>query len=1057
MKGRIHLTLLSVGFLMGIQPAFSNPSVQNNPVAERYQIQPPTPQSMELIAPSIPSSRPKNTATPIANSPLDQQANQALQRFETGEQLLGLIAAMKTGQALRDATSGENYSTTTPVLALQSMLDRIRERNHFSEAIVTISPDGERVVVRKGDKLQVWSTSGQKLGEIVGESATFSPDGQRILTTQMIFADPTRSAPTSFKVQLHSRDGRASIKLAELKLSDRIDFLPNSKGLILQQNKDQDATILLLDNTGKTTAQLKDIPEALQSVKVSSDGSAIALQTLTSQDENSPFPNIPGDVLIYNAAGQQTGKIANQSEYVFAPDGQTILTVDRSSSTVKLQRVDRFGKVIETIPNLSLSNKSLDQISPDGNYLILKSRYEQGEFRDREAWSITGKQVRDFVPTETPFSPNGKQAVGIRRINGLVQVQVIDLDTEVLNSGGFLPNEPLARAISIDPYQKPQAYFTATGQLVVVDFSTGMVQHWDTSRMVYGDIGAGTYVGSRAFDKLAEFTIPNIQADPSLLLANPTYVVSSPTEASSVALWDVMVRHLVQFTLQLPGDVAKYYQVGTLQFSEDGQRLEVSGESDRQLFTVKGEKLDGIVSPNQKVAAIIQPDGSTQLRDVVTQRTIKTLEGTFYGFSPNGQRLLTREQTDSMNYRNTIRVWDISGRELGEFEIESANLPSFSWSRDGSSVAVGSENINLASTVKVWRDGRTTTIQRPEGVSNTVQLSADGQRLIVSGIDSRFPSILYSTTGEKIRELPGNAYLSFTPNGTHLLVFQQAFNNQSSPTPRLLSARTGEPLAELVGVRSPQSMLYHKDGNRFLSYQPPYVSDTTVPDANKIKLWNGNGQSIADLLIEPTATPTNPPRFSVKLSPNHEIIAIANYKTGMVTLWNWQGKEVARLDGKLKRDTSPLTPQIAFSPDQQKVAIAGDDGVLRLWDKTGNPLGTIQTNNQPLDQIPVFSPDSQRIATMSNFAIAEQLTSWVVHLWTLDGKLVGEWQPPAQQKGVALQFSPDGKQIAAADSGNTVYLWQINTLDQLLERGCRWLQPYLNQHSDVKVEACQTN
>ncbi|NEQ71459.1 MAG: hypothetical protein F6K21_39460 [Symploca sp. SIO2D2] len=70
-----------------------------------------------------------------------------------------------------------------------------------------------------------------------------------------------------------------------------------------------------------------------------------------------------------------------------------------------------------------------------------------------------------------------------------------------------------------------------------------------------------------------------------------------------------------------------------------------------------------------------------------------------------------------------------------------------------------------------------------------------------------------------------------------------------------------------------------------------------------------------------------------------------------------------------------------------------------------------------------------------------------VKLWSLDGEefpaLVGH------QSGVAsVSFSPDGKTIATADLAGRLILWNFN-LDDLLQRGCGWVENYLRTNPEI--------
>lgn len=120
----------------------------------------------------------------------------ALRQLEF-QQLEALLSAVRAGQELKVLNKGnrplEQYPATSPLLALQTILDSIQEqaqlKGHQEWVIsASFSPDGKRVVTASGDSTaRVWDVSGKQLAELKGHqewvrSASFSPDGKRVVT-----------------------------------------------------------------------------------------------------------------------------------------------------------------------------------------------------------------------------------------------------------------------------------------------------------------------------------------------------------------------------------------------------------------------------------------------------------------------------------------------------------------------------------------------------------------------------------------------------------------------------------------------------------------------------------------------------------------------------------------------------------------------------------------------------------------------------------------------------------------------------------------------------------
>lgn len=544
--------------------------------------------------------------------------------------------------------------------------------------------------------------------------------------------------------------------------------------------------------------------------------------------------------------------------------------------------------------------------------------------------------------------------------------------------------------------------------------------------------------------------------------------------------------------------------VTSIAFSPDGQTI-ATGSNDRtvRLWNKQGNLIQELkghqgyvsslaFSPNGQMIATSSTDRTILLWD--KQGNFKELKGhqkvvTSVAFSPDGQMIATG------SWDRTVRLWDKQGNFIQELAGHRDTVDSIAFSPDGQMIATGSWD----DTVRLWdkQGNLIRVLEGHQGIVTSTTFSPDGELIATASGDGTVR--LWNKEGNFIQTLAGHQgrvdSVAFSPDGQliitgssdgtiHLWDKQEKFkklighrsivtNVVFSPDGQMIATgsfdrtvrlwdRQGKAIQELKGHQnivwgvafSPDSQLiatgsidrtvrlWDRKGNfRELRHQSGIISVAFSPNGqllatgsndDMVRLWDKQGNPIQELRHQGTVN-------SVAFSPDGQLLATGS-NDGMVRLWDKQGnfKEL-RQQGGVKG--------VAFSPDGQFLVTGSTDSVVRLWNRQGNLIQELKGHRDWISSV-AFSPDGQLIATSSADGTAR--------LWDKQGNLISQF-PEQQDVIYRIAFSPDGQTIATASADGTARLWQVEGLDQLLARGCDWLEDYLVTHPEdlETLEVCQ--
>lgn len=639
---------------------------------------------------------------------LEASALDTLQQFQANQisEIDALIAAMQTGRELTTIASSDqvpqSYPITSPLLALQTILGTIHERNQINLgqgwiADVTFSPAGALIAAAGEDgTVRLTDLSGKQFAQFRAHtgrilSIAFSPDGQSIATAGedgtarlwTLTGKPLRQfkghkgrvlgvtfSPDGQLLATAGEDGTARLWTLNGQLLAQLNghqgwifsmsFSP--KGPYLA-TVGMDGTTRLWDFQGKQLAQLNGHQGRVLSVSFSQDGQYLAT---AGADDVVQLWDLSDPQRIQGKSQWKThqGRALGVS---FSPSGQRLATAG-ADGTIRLWTLTGQPLTVLKRHRGPVGNVSF---SPNGTLLVTSG--DDGTVRFWDVSRQQSAQTKAFGElvaggassiSGLGFSPD-RTRVAIASETGVVQTW--NLSGQQVAQ--FQSQQHFIRAISFSPNAQQLATAADDGTVQVWDASGKSIAQWQS----------------------AQGRILSLDFSPN---GNQLITVGVDGSSGTAKLWDTS-GHLLT---QLKG---RHRWLVSTSFSPDGKTIATAGEDGTvRLWDLTGNPIAQLqghsswilhvtFSPDGTKLATSSEDGTARVWDR-SGKQLAQLNGHWgsvvsISFSPDGQQLATAGED------GTARLWDLSGRQLAQFDASPSQLRGIEFSHDGKLLATVSE------------------------------------------------------------------------------------------------------------------------------------------------------------------------------------------------------------------------------------------------------------------------------------------------------------------------------------------------------------------------------
>jgi WD40 repeat protein/tetratricopeptide (TPR) repeat protein len=393
-----------------------------------------------------------------------------------------------------------------------------------------------------------------------------------------------------------------------------------------------------------------------------------------------------------------------------------------------------------------------------------------------------------------------------------------------------------------------------------------------------------------------------------------------------------------------------------------------------QLFFAQGNR--ELAQDAQRLAAL--------QRLTATLTLVGTSDGQYGGgvrsslrcvaWSPDGTMLA------SGGYNGTVRIWDAAtGRALNTYTGHEYQVLTLAWSPDSTMIASagGYQGIfaprkGFDSTIHIWnvRTLERLLVFESQNHQDTakqiwsVAWSPDG-RFLASASHDQTVQIWEAASGEVrtvCRHPEGVNWVAWSPDGTRIAT------GGNDALARVWDAATGETLLEHRGHAALiETLAWSRDGRKIVSggytreeaerlekNEPKTKDQAAEKKRHIVHVWDAD---TGDVLVDYPGFSDSV--VSVAWSPDGQSIAAAG-EDKTVQVWSAENEE-PRFSHAIQPDVDkPLA--LSWSPDCRQIAVGTDEGYLQIWDALDGQYRYLLGHYSNEARVVAWAPDGTRVA-----------------------------------------------------------------------------------------------